>query len=91
MKYFSTQRPLTPGSFPKSMINPVMNVVNFDQKTFCEEMKPTYLDCVAKAFAPGSTPRQDGKFSHFLDCESHTDVWRELFPSLNLTNCLDEE
>lgn len=38
MKYFSTQRPLTPGSFPKSMINPVMNVVNFDQKTFCEEI-----------------------------------------------------
>ena len=38
MKYFSTQRPLVPGAFPKSMINPVMNVVNFDQKTFCEEI-----------------------------------------------------
>lgn len=60
-------------------------------KAFCEWVKPTYFDCVAKAFAPGSTPREDGKFSHFLDCEAHTDVWRELFPSLNLTNCIDEE
>lgn len=60
-------------------------------KAFCQDNKPIYFDCVATAFAPGSTPRQDGKFSHFLDCESHTDVWRELFPSLNLTNCLDEE
>lgn len=60
-------------------------------KAFCEWQKPTYFNCVAKAFAPGSTPREDGKFSHFLDCEAHTDVWREIFPSLNLTNCLDEE
>ena len=58
---------------------------------FCEEMKPVYLECVAKAFAPGSTPKEDGKFSHYLDCEAHTDVWREIFPSLNLTNCIDEE
>ena len=25
-------------------------------------------------------------FSHYLDCEAHTDVWRELFPSWNHTN-----
>ena len=60
-------------------------------KAFCEWVRPTYFDCVATAFAPGSTPRQDGKFSHFLDCEAHVDVWREIFPSLNLTNCIDEE
>ena len=60
-------------------------------KTFCQEMYQNYFDCVAMAFAPGSTPRQDGKFSHYLDCEAHTDVWREIFPSLNLTNCINEE
>jgi poly-gamma-glutamate synthesis protein (capsule biosynthesis protein) len=60
-------------------------------KAFCQEMKPIYHQCIAKAFAPGSTPREDGKFSHFLDCEAHTDVWRELYPSLNYTNCIDEE
>jgi poly-gamma-glutamate synthesis protein (capsule biosynthesis protein) len=25
-------------------------------------------------------------FSHYLDCEAHTDIWRELFPTYNLTN-----
>ena len=25
-------------------------------------------------------------FAHFLDCEAHTDVWRELFPTANKTN-----
>ncbi len=60
-------------------------------KAFCESMKSGYIEVVSKAFTENSTPREDGKFSHFLDCEAHTDVWRELFPSLNLTNCLDEE
>ena len=37
-------------------------------------------------------PITEGRdFGHMLDCEAHTDVWRELFPSWNLTNCLDEE
>ena len=25
-------------------------------------------------------------FAHFLDCEAHTDVWRELYPTWNMTN-----
>ena len=25
-------------------------------------------------------------FGHYLDCEAHTDVWRELFPTYNQTN-----
>ncbi len=29
-------------------------------------------------------------FSHFLDCEAHTDVWRELFPTWNATNELEK-
>ena len=28
-------------------------------------------------------------FAHYLDCEAHTDVWRELYPTWNLTNELD--
>ena len=27
-----------------------------------------------------------GLFAHYLDCEAHMDVWRELFPTWNLTN-----
>ena len=26
------------------------------------------------------------KFAHYLDCEAHTDVWRELYPTWNMTN-----
>ena len=36
MKYYSVERPITPGSFPKKDL--VQNIYNFDQKTFCEEI-----------------------------------------------------
>lgn len=36
MKYYSVERPITPGSFPKKDL--VQNICNFDQKTFCEEI-----------------------------------------------------
>jgi len=53
---------------------------------FCESVAESYTKTVAKAFAEGATARDNGKFGHFLDCEAHTDVWRELFPTANLTN-----
>ncbi|MBQ8879507.1 MAG: CapA family protein [Clostridia bacterium] len=28
-------------------------------------------------------------FAHYLDCEAHTDVWRELYPTWNMTNEMD--
>ena len=31
------------------------------------------------------------EIAHYFDCEAHTDVWRELFPTWNQTNCLGEE
>lgn len=38
MKYYSTQRPVTPGSFPRPEGNKVLSVNNFDGKTYCEEL-----------------------------------------------------
>lgn len=35
MKYYSTQRPLMPGCCPRAG---VQEVVNFDDKKFCEEI-----------------------------------------------------
>ena len=52
---------------------------------FCESLT-YYKGVIAKAYAEGSTPRQDDMFGHYLDCEAHTDVWRELFPTYNHTN-----
>lgn len=37
MRYYSTQRPVTPGSFPKPAGNKVLEIVNFDEKTYCKE------------------------------------------------------
>ena len=54
---------------------------------FCENMvKHIYFGCVSNAYTEHSTPFQDGQFNHFLDCEAHTDVWRELFPTAHMTN-----
>lgn len=32
MKYYSTQRPVTPGSFPKPVGNRIIEIVNFDSR-----------------------------------------------------------
>ena len=60
-------------------------------KEFCESVKDAYVGVISKAYTETSTPSDDHMVSHYLDCEAHTDVWRELFPSFNLTNCVDEE
>ena len=57
---------------------------------FCQSVKETYVDAIGEAGLPESNERQNGRFSHYLDCEAHTDVWRELFPSYNLTNETEE-
>lgn len=41
MKYYSTQRPITPGSFPKPEGNAVVEIVNYDSPTECKEISRT--------------------------------------------------
>ena len=53
---------------------------------FCEEMRETYTKVVSEAALPWSTDRQNAKFAHYLDCEAHSDVFRELYPTYNQTN-----
>lgn len=38
MRYYSTQRPIMPGTFPKSQGNKVVEIYNYDNKTYCEEL-----------------------------------------------------
>ena len=59
-------------------------------REFCEGVREHYTRAVAEAFLPDSTEQQNGVISHYLDCEAHTDVWREIFPTYNLTNCIDD-
>jgi poly-gamma-glutamate synthesis protein (capsule biosynthesis protein) len=53
---------------------------------FCEKHREVYTRSVARAFAPEATERHNQMFAHYLDCEAHTDVWRELFKTYNLTD-----
>lgn len=37
-RYYSTQRPVAPGSFPKPDGNKVLEIVNFDKRIPCSEI-----------------------------------------------------
>ena len=57
---------------------------------FCEERRGVY-DSTLKNISGADTSTHDTQlFAHFLDCEAHTDVWRELYPTWNLTNEKDK-
>lgn len=56
---------------------------------FCETVKDNYINAIKNACNENSTEYENGLFGHFLDCEAHTDVWRELFPTYNQTNELE--
>ena len=58
-------------------------------RAFCEEKREPYTKVLRQAFKEDSTERDDHKFAHYLDCEAHTDVWRELFKTANHRNELD--
>ena len=53
---------------------------------FCETRKAGYTKVLAQAFTPEATATENERFGHYLDCEAHTDVWREIFPTYNMTN-----
>lgn len=38
-RYYSTQRPVVPGSFPKPAENKILGIKNFDKRTYCAEIK----------------------------------------------------
>ena len=56
---------------------------------FCVSMQDRYKSAVRNAEAEGATEIDNAYFGHMLDCEAHTDVWRELYKTWNYTNCFD--
>ncbi len=55
-------------------------------RAFCESVKPMYTGALKGLETPETTDHQRQHFAHYLDCEAHTDVWRELYPTWNATN-----
>lgn len=38
MRYYSTQRPVSPGSYPQNKDNEITEIFNYDDKTYIEEI-----------------------------------------------------
>lgn len=58
-------------------------------RAFCLQESWRYHDAISTAFE--SSPYQPSEwFRHYLDCEAHTDVWRQLYPTWNANNTLEE-
>ena len=55
---------------------------------FCLSKYPNYIKAASRATLESDLDDMQ-LFCHFLDCEAHTDVWRELFYTWNHTNELD--
>jgi poly-gamma-glutamate synthesis protein (capsule biosynthesis protein) len=64
-------------------------------RQFCQKVFKGYNNARAGKVGPREhysvedTEKEYQLFAHYLDCEAHTDVWRELFRTYNHTNELD--
>lgn len=65
-------------------------------REFCRSQATNYKNAMAgkwngrEHFTPQDNADESQIFAHYLDCEAHTDVWRELFKTWNHTNELDQ-
>jgi len=48
-------------------------------RAFCASVQPMYEQTVYTCTDDPDQPRKKEHFAHYLDCEAHTDVYRELF------------
>ena len=53
---------------------------------FCEAVANRYHNAITGLGTPETEERKTQLFAHYLDCEAHTDVWKELYPTWNWTN-----
>lgn len=84
MKYYSTQHPITPGSYPKPEGNRVLEIVNFDKKIYFDEPGRDCWGCIdyekplsekeANTYELVRERRLD--FSHRYMAASGTDILR---------------
>lgn len=58
-------------------------------RAFCEEKREAYTKVMADAGLgtdAAELEKHNHKFAHYLDCEAHTDVWRELYKTAHHSN-----
>lgn len=59
-------------------------------RDFCLSVKPTYDWALQEVALEQPNDYKNELFAHYLDCEAHTDVWRELHPTWNQINEKDK-
>ena len=55
-------------------------------RAFCESKREPYTKVLRNLREMDENERALQKFAHYLDCEAHLDVWKELFPTWNHAN-----
>lgn len=55
-------------------------------REFCERFKRQYYNATQSACGIPQDEIGDTIFAHYIDCEAHTDVWKELFKTANHRN-----
>ena len=55
-------------------------------KEFAKEAQGEYLRLLKIAYSDEATDIQKCVLGHYVDCEAHEDILREMYPSFNLTN-----
>ena len=55
-------------------------------RAFCESCREKYTSVLIRLREMDEDEKAIQRFAHYLDCEAHQDVWRELFPTWNHTN-----
>lgn len=55
-------------------------------RAFCESVSERYITNARSAAGLDQEGIAESVFAHYLDCEAHTDVWRELFKTANHRN-----
>lgn len=57
---------------------------------FCVSNREPYEAAVKNTYLASDDNKHREVFAHYLDCEAHTDVWRELYKTWNYTNEIDK-
>lgn len=55
-------------------------------REFCERSRRQYYNATQSAYGVPSEEVGDSIFAHYIDCEAHLDVWKELFKTANHRN-----
>lgn len=55
-------------------------------KAYCAGASKWYKEVISESLISSDFDIKEQRFAHYLDCEAHTDILREIYPTWNQTN-----